>query len=988
VLVLALVISVTVSFAAVASPTGRSASPVDPTPIKDGYSPPTPPPQFNCIAFASSLQVVSPSHAITAPAAGIVGTVFELEGSGYYNLSQGSPMGYFNIWMANYSGGDLLYLAYVPAGAFTDFFVNVTVPSTNGTASFGPGPYEFWSLENYTTVPTCANAAFDLTGAPPPSLGCLSWSAQLRITSPIPANGTSGTPVSLQGRSFSPAGDTTIYWANATGSPEQTVGTTHPTSPGGWFNQTFDVPSGYAVGLFVFWAVDDSFDCAGAVFNFTGGPSLALTPATGAGGTDVTVTGTGFAVSDSSISITGRVLLFALPCTLSDGSITGSCFFQVDGGLAGPQTITGVGNVVGGPGDTANATFILYPSILLNQTAGPGGSLLSVSGFDFSAGPAAAFVTFDGQLLTPTGGSDCAAGASHTLIRPDDLGQFDCDFTVPAWATSGSNSVQGDDTNTSELTALVTFTLTTPELTLSPMSGPTGTVVTASGAGFSLGVGITFSISTSGAIGSAGPCSSSDAGSFTGCVFAVSGPEIAYTITATGADSSAVPADSASASFTVTAGLTITSTPLTGPPGTSIVVTGSGYTPGYGIELEFGVTYPTAVPAQPCIGVPVNASGGFICMFSAPEVGQGVYSVWSAGGGVGLTASTNTFTILAELAFSSAPLTGPPGTSVNVTGLGYVPGTGAELEFGETLPTSILMAACVGIPVNATGGFTCTFPVPEVGAGVYMVWSSGGGVYLTPSSNTFTVVAELAFSSTPLTGPPGTLVNVTGLGYVPGTGAELAFGATFMSGTLVDPCVGIPVNATGGFTCTFSVPDVAAGVYHVWSSGGGVYLTVSTNNFTVTAPDVVGVSSTTGTPGPITFSVSGLAPNTLYDVYLDTTPGMESTLLGTCTSSAGGAITDCTVVIPTGLATGTYYVDLFQDPMPPPYILSIFHFAVAPAPPPSSGLSYLDYEVIAGVIVVAAIGAAIAASRRRGGRTPPTSTKPPTAAPPRGKTSN
>lgn len=274
--VLGLVALLVISFSSAFPPTGRTASPGEPSGLGVAVTPPTPPPEFNCIGFGAALAVISPSHVTTVPAAGIAGTVFELEGSGYYNRTSG-PLGSFTIWMANYSGGSLLYLTLIPAGVPIHFFVNVTVPSTNGTAPFPVGPYEFWSLENYTRTPTCANAPFDLTAAPPTSLGCRTWSAQLLVTSPVPANGTAGTPVGLQGRAFSPTGDTTIYWANATGSPYAIVGTTPTSVPQGWFNTTIDVPSGYATGLYAFWAIDGHSDCAGAIFNLTGVPTYTVT---------------------------------------------------------------------------------------------------------------------------------------------------------------------------------------------------------------------------------------------------------------------------------------------------------------------------------------------------------------------------------------------------------------------------------------------------------------------------------------------------------------------------------------------------------------------------------------------------------------------------------------------------------------------------------------------------------------------------------------
>jgi hypothetical protein len=792
---------------------GASTSPVSTSDGRAAATPPTPPPEFNCVGYGASLTVVSPSHAITKPAAGIVGTTFELEGSGYYNRTAG-PLGNFTIWMANFSGGSLLDLAFIAAGVPVQFFVNVTVPSTNGTAPFAAGPYEFWSVENYTINSTCANAPFNLTAAPPPSIGCQSWSAQLLATSPVPANGTPGTPVGLQGRAFSPSGDTTLYWANASGSPDASVRTTTTSNPNGWFNQTIDVPSGYVAGLYVFWAIDGGSDCAGAVFNLTVGPTIALSPTTGAGGTEVTVTGAGFSSSDTSISITGPVLLFSLPCTLSGGSITGSCYFQVDGGLAGPQTITGVGNAVGGPGDTAFATFTLLPNITLNPSSGLVGSSLTISGFDFSAYPAAADVTLDGELLTPTGGSDCGAGSSDTLITPDAEGDFVCTFTVPTFATPGPNNVQGDDTSTGETTSEQTFTVSS---------------------------------------------------------------QIA---------------------------IAITITPTTGPVGTAAMVTGVGWTPSDYVVLSVG-------PVGDAYG-----TGGVVC----------------------------------------------EGTS------------GGEAT------------------VSATGGFTCPFDFPAVGAGEYSVLATDATHTTSPvtivySTNTFTVTSQVTITSTPTTGPVGTAVTVTGSGWTPSdyvqvgmgpVGDDQVTGESSCAGTAGGEAM---ADSTGGFTCSFDFPVVGAGEYaalaydasHITSPLTIVY---STNSFTVTTPYVVSVSSTTGAPRPITFSVTGLAPDTVYDVYLDTLQGVASGAsydpLGMCTSSNSGSLTGCAVTIPIGLGSGTYFVDLFQDPAPPPFIFSVFNFTVTPSAATTghtspSGLTPLEWEIIAGAIagVVVLAGAVVLARRRK-----------------------
>jgi hypothetical protein len=225
------------------------------------------------VGFGEAIAIIAPAHPITVVAAGIAGTVFELEGSGDYQRPEGAPLGAFTIYMANDSGGSLLELASVPSVTTEDFWVNVTVPSTYSGTPFAAGPYVFWSDNESTTDTGCGGIPFDLTAIPPPSIGCTSWSPQLLVTSPTPATGPSGTAVQLHGTGFSVTGDTTIYWANATGSPDLNVGTTAASSPNGLFATTVTVPSGYPAGLYAFWAIDGDSDCSGAVFNLTATPS-------------------------------------------------------------------------------------------------------------------------------------------------------------------------------------------------------------------------------------------------------------------------------------------------------------------------------------------------------------------------------------------------------------------------------------------------------------------------------------------------------------------------------------------------------------------------------------------------------------------------------------------------------------------------------------------------------------------------------------------
>ncbi len=448
---LALLVALVTTLATVHPSSDPAAAAVGTLGERNSVTPPTPPSQFNCVGFGSALAVLHPD-----PADGIAGTVVELEGSGYYNRTSG-PLGSFTLWMANYSGGSVLYLTTVPAGSPEDFYVNVTVPARNATSTFVPGAYEFWSLENYTPNATCANAPFTLTGVPPSSIGCLSWTASLNVTSPEPATGTAGSSVTLQGRGFSTGGSTSIYWADPSGSPSVLVGTQDASPLLGEFNATVSVPTGYSPGNYEFWGVDGDSDCSGAGFVLTASPSppvLKLDLPAGDPGSVVSATGSNFGM-DVAVSFTFDGKPVASTCsTNGTGSFPASsstpCKFTVP---IAPNGDDGGQNVVAT--DTslnqASTSFSVTPEISLSPDQGPIGTSFTVTGSGFSPYPSAAVVYFDGPLITPTGGSDCDYNA-NPLITLDSMGGFVCTYTVPTWATPGVNLVQGDDTNTSQLT--------------------------------------------------------------------------------------------------------------------------------------------------------------------------------------------------------------------------------------------------------------------------------------------------------------------------------------------------------------------------------------------------------------------------------------------------------------------------------------------------------------------------------------------------------
>jgi hypothetical protein len=860
VLVITLVAVLVGSFGAALPPTARAASHGDPRVIQEQ---PTPPPSFDCIGYGAALDVLSPS-----PAAGIAGSVFELEGSGYYNRTSG-PLGSFTIWMANYSGGSLLYLTSIAAGVPVDFFVNVTVPSENNTTAFPPGPYEFWSLENYTVTPTCANFPFTLTGVPPPSIGCLSWTARLNVTSPSPANGAAGSNVALQGSGFAYGGNTSVYWSDLDGSSDVLVGLAAASDPGGWFNLTVDAPAtGYAPGTYAFWGVDGDSDCAGGEFVLTGSnePTLTLDPTSGLPGKLVAATGIDFA-PNSPVTFTFDGGAVTSTCTTNGtGSFPGStgppCTFTVprvqegdDGGL----------NVVATDGlsNTARATFFVSSWLLITSTPTTGavGTPVTAVGSGWPAGETISHVVFGVSLLGTSVEVECTGGSPVV----NSSGGWSCSFAVPPihpgtyWVIAVDAAGLQFSNNT--------FTVSGLMITSSPLNGPVGSTLTVNGTGWIPEDNVEIGVGPVGTVGvieaGVGFASANTTGEFTftftiPTVVAGAYWALAYDSTQNPGGGPGTIVNSTNA-FTVTAGLTITNPIRTGGVGTPLTVEGTGWTVGETIgHLVFGISLLGVSVEVYCSGGSpvVNTLGEWSCSFTAPSIHPGTYWVIAVDP-AGLTFSNNTFTV-SGLSLTSTPTTGPVGTQVTVTGTGWIPGDSIAIGIGPVGILGIVWSGETSTIANATGGYAATFAIPDEGGGAYWALAYDStqnpdlvlGTIIVNSTNSFTVTAALSIVSTPTSGPVGTTVTAVGSGWPIGESiGEVVFGVSLLGVSAEVSCGGGSpvVNATGGWSCTFPVPPIHLGTYWVIAvTPAG--LQFSTNTFSVTSPSSGGPASVFGIP--------------------------------------------------------------------------------------------------------------------------------------------
>jgi hypothetical protein len=200
----------------------------------------------------------------------------------------------------------------------------------------------------------------------------------------------------------------------------------------------------------------------------------------------------------------------------------------------------------------AIATFTVTPGATLNPlspASGPGGTSVSISGVNFSAGNIA--VTFDGSPVSITGGSTQTVG-----------GSFICNITVPAAAAVGAHTIGvtvGADTAQATFTVTASGTLDP----LQPASGAAGIDIIVSGSNFAPSTAIIFKFDTTQLTPKSGTQTGSG-GSFSSIITIPTSAQVgAHKIYVT------VGTITANKDFTVTSAAPTTTPPTTTPPTTT-----------------------------------------------------------------------------------------------------------------------------------------------------------------------------------------------------------------------------------------------------------------------------------------------------------------------------------------------------------------------------------------------------------------------------------
>jgi len=279
-----------------------------------------------------------------------------------------------------------------------------------------------------------------------------------------PKFGPPGTVVTVSGHDFAEHYLVDIYYGK---NDEKPIAWDYTDNQGN-FIITFTIPEGCAGEYRVLARVNHDVHTY-----FTVKPGLTITPQKGPVGTNVTVTGRGFAADEDGIEL--RYFLTADTYEVvqrrlkADANGSWETSFQIPASSRGEHKIDAPG-AISRHFDVKDAIFRVTAQLSLDRSAGIAGESITVMGSKFAPYEKNIQVLFNGQTVAKD-------------IKANSEGDWEATFEVPEMAGGNySLTARGDLTLAEDIVPL-SFEVK-PRLTLSPTEGHVGTEVTVVGQGF------------------------------------------------------------------------------------------------------------------------------------------------------------------------------------------------------------------------------------------------------------------------------------------------------------------------------------------------------------------------------------------------------------------------------------------------------------------------------------------------------------------------
>jgi hypothetical protein len=560
-------------------------------------------------------------------------------------------------------------------------------------------------------------------------------SAAVNVTL-VPATGPVGQAVTVQATGFIEGQVLTAKFdGSAMGSSPATV--TVPAS--GNVNFSVTIPTTTA-GAHTVSIYSDGINPIEKIFTVTG--KVTILPITGPVGTSVTLKGTGFSGAGVTVDVTlGGQPIVAGVLVDNTGSFTATGVVPTL--TAGGKTlyaIDGAGNDY-----TKADAFSVSPTLVITPASGLAGSKVTITGTGWTTG--AVTVTFAGQPWV-------------TLNAAGGLITDGANKQIPVNATAGVKTVIATDSNPAIPQATVALTVIARPLTLTPSSGPRGTTVLITGSQMTPSTalplnskidagsldltfgGLEWNPTTDITIDSSGAISPVTR---TVLCAAALGANVVLAWD-NGADfSDATTADNLNAqgTFTVTKP-TISVSPATGPKGSSVTFTGTGWLASATVTITFAGQTVSSVP---------DGSGNIAATMAVPAAAVvGPNQITANDGGTYCNVSTPATFIVPGAAITVTPAEGAAGTSVTVAGTGFAAYTAMTIKIG----TYTYMQQPLS---DALGAFSGTITVPGLAPGTQSISAYDG---VNTISAFFTIKTAPPTAASALAGISTNLVRVWG----------------------------------------------------------------------------------------------------------------------------------------------------------------------------------------------------------------------------------
>jgi hypothetical protein len=520
-----------------------------------------------------------------------------------------------------------------------------------------------------------------------------------------PYIGPTGTSVTVHGTGFSVPVTYSVTFSNALVTTTVIGVSSIPSN--GTISKTFNVPV-FPRGDYNVTVIPSSADTV-TIPTFTITPQVSLDSTSVKIGDLLTISGNGFNASDTITIYLDNAVRTTASTVYSNNH---GQFFNAQ--ITIPQLSGGTHTIKASDSDgfSSGAIFTVSSSITLTADTGAVGSSIGVSGTGFAASSALTFF-LDSTAINVSASTNASGNFSNV------------DLTIPA-ISGGTHTLKVQDASSNSATKSFSVTAI---MSIGPTTGPVDTTVAITGKGFlaSSPISVTYDGATvttlvSLASGTDGSVNAS---------FKIPASASGVHVIAVSDGTNAI-----NANFTVssTSGINVTS----GPVGTSVTASGSGFKN----KGNITITYNNAQVAT----ATADTHGSFTTTFKIPEASTGPHSVV-------ISDQTNTQTYTFSVIHTINPLSptsGYIGTSITISGNGF----GASKTITVTYDSVQVTLTTTGA-TDANGTFSVSFKAPVSPGGNHAIIMTDGTIM-----ENFTFAIDATPPSAPTLSSPASLTKL------------------------------------------------------------------------------------------------------------------------------------------------------------------------------------------------------------------------------------